>query len=393
MIKINDKQQCCGCSSCVQVCPKQCIKFKEDADGFRYPIIDNELCIDCGLCERVCPCINQDEYRIPIKVYAGVNPDEKIRLQSSSGGVFTSIAEAILQKDGVVFGAKFNDKFEVVHSYVESIDSLNEFRGSKYVQSIIGTSYYDAKCFLEEGRFVLFTGTPCQIAGLRKFLRKQYDNLLCVDVVCHGVPSPLVWKEYLNYILSKEGVDCDKFDIPSKEIGISFRDKNRTGWKNYGFSIRIHKSNSVKCFIHETLKENLYLEIFQHNLGLRPSCYLCPAKKGESGSDITIADFWRICDYYPELDDDKGISLIMCYTQKGIEFIKSLNINLTETTYQNALLGNRSIEKSALPTRYDAEFWPAFHEKGMIGCKKLIDKYYPSLTRRIMSRLVRLIQR
>lgn len=412
MIKIIEKKDCCGCSACVQICPKSCISFNEDNNGFWYPIVDENKCIGCNLCEKVCPCLNHDEPRLPIKVYAGINPIQNIRLQSSSGGIFTALAESVIQKNGVVFGAMFDQNWEVRHSSVESLEELSKLRGSKYVQSRIEEDYIKAKKFLEEGRSVLFTGTQCQIAGLKKFLRKDYENLLSVDVVCHGVPSPLVWREYLKYITArptgalagKNTVFQSLNGIPAI-VGISFRDK-RISWKKYGFSICYAATegsgqNSVFQSVidnhgksndfFESLKDNLYMEIFQHNLGLRPSCYSCPAKKGRSCSDITIADFWGITNYYPELDDDKGVSLIMAYTKRGHEIIEELNLELTPATYQEALAGNASIERSAMPTKYNDNFWPVFHKKGMRGCKKLIAKYYPSFFRRILSKIKRIL--
>lgn len=197
MISIQDKDKCCGCAACVQVCPKQCFSFEEDKEGFRYPVADRIKCIDCGLCEKVCPVINQYEATNPIKVYAAINKDEVIRMQSSSGGIFTLLAEKVIREGGVVFGAAFDENWEVQHTYVETIKDLAKLRTSKYVQSRMEDNYQRAKAFLKQGRKVMFTGTSCQIAGLKHFLRKDYDNLLAVDVICHGVPSPMVWRDYL----------------------------------------------------------------------------------------------------------------------------------------------------------------------------------------------------
>ncbi len=203
MIEIKEKYNCCGCSACVQICPKQCISLSADNEGFLYPQVDTAVCINCGLCEKVCPVINQNEPRMPLEVYAAKNTDEEIRLKSSSGGIFTLLAEHIISEGGVVFGARFNENWEVVHDYTETVEGLESFRGSKYVQSIIGENFKKAKFFLDEGRNVLFSGTPCQVAGLKKFLRKEYENLLTVEVVCHGVPSPMVWHDYLDYRRAK----------------------------------------------------------------------------------------------------------------------------------------------------------------------------------------------
>ena len=243
MINIEDKKKCCGCSACVQRCPKQCISLQEDEEGFLYPQVDKKICVNCGLCEKVCPVLNPVKARKPQVVFAARAIDEKVRLESSSGGVFTVLAELVIERGGVVFGAKFNEKWEVVHAYTESKEGLSAFRGSKYVQSKIENSYKQAESFLKAGREVLFSGTPCQIAGLKLYLRKEYTNLLTVDFVCHGVPSPMVWKDYLEEKIRPLGV-VGKNMVSSLSLkdmpvitGISFRDK-RNGWKKYGFAVR-----------------------------------------------------------------------------------------------------------------------------------------------------------
>ena len=203
MIHITDREKCCGCEACIQRCPQQCITLHEDGEGFLYPETDEGRCIDCGLCEKVCPVIFQGTGRRPLNVYAAKNPDEEIRWESSSGGVFTLLAEKILSEGGVVFGARFDARWEVVHDYTENVEGLSAFRGSKYVQSRIGDSFRQTECFLKTGRKVLFSGTPCQIAGLKLFLKKEYDNLLTVDFICQGVPSPGVWRKYLKEIAAR----------------------------------------------------------------------------------------------------------------------------------------------------------------------------------------------
>lgn len=306
MIEIAHKEQCCGCSACVHICPKHSISFQEDKEGFLYPKIDLATCIDCGLCEKVCPVINQEPEREPLEVYAAKNDDESIRLKSSSGGIFTLMAEKIIDEGGVVFGAKFNENWEVVHDYTDTVEGLDPFRGSKYVQSVIGETYKQAESFLKVGRKVMFTGTPCQIAGLKKYLRKDYENLLTVDFVCHGVPSPLVWRMYLE----EESIRFGK-DINAVEE-INFRDKS-TGWKTYSFSIKLSK-NIVSSAV---FTDNNYMGAFLSNLSIRPCCYHCPAKAGRSGADITIGDFWGIENVLPELDDDRGMSVLVNYNENN----------------------------------------------------------------------------
>ena len=223
MISITDKHNCSGCTACVQCCPQQCISLYEDEEGFLYPNVDKSACINCSACEKVCPVINQGEARLPQRAYAAVNPDDCVRLKSSSGGVFSMLAEKVIDKRGVVFGVRFNDQWEVIHDYVETKEKINIFCGSKYVQSRIGESFIQVKRFLEQDRIVLFSGTPCQVAGLKLLLHKSYDNLYTVDVVCHGVPSPKLWREYLSKIIDTSEVK----QISMKDKKESWRKKVR----------------------------------------------------------------------------------------------------------------------------------------------------------------------
>ena len=328
MINIVNKSFCCGCAACVQICPKKCISLTEDKEGFLYPIVDKATCIDCGLCEKVCPYLTEGIEREPKVVYAAKHSNEDIRLQSSSGGVFTLLAEKIINDGGVVFGVRFDDKWEVEFAYSETIDGLSVFRGSKYVQARVGNAFIDAERFLKDGRKVLFSGTPCQIKGLLRYLRKDYENLMTVDFVCHGVPSPKVWRLYLKEEVKRfahQGDDGKNIVLSSLVMptikGINFRDKS-SGWKKYSFTLQLTKAlaegeqNSV--LRSNKFYENPFMQAFLSDLILRPSCYMCPAKSGKSGSDITIGDFWGIEHIKPEIDDDKGVSLVMVHNEKCI---------------------------------------------------------------------------
>lgn len=337
MIEIVEKSDCVGCEACVQRCPKQCIVMKEDAEGFLYPQIDIEKCIDCGLCERVCPVINQGEPRKPLVAYAAKNQDESVRLSSSSGGVFTALAEYVIAQGGVVFGARFDESWNVVHDYVETIEGLSAFRGAKYVQSRIGQSFLRAETFLKQGRMVLFSGLPCQITGLKKFLRKDYDNLITVELFCHGVPSPMVWKRFLE----------EEVAIPHIRLkSISFRDKV-SGWKNYSFFYSQEDANGVQ--LHRMpFAKNLFMRGFLADLYLRPSCYYCPAKQFKSGSDFTIGDYWGVKLAHPELDDDKGVSAVLVNTDRGVKILQTVqHISLYASTFENVVKCNPALMKSA----------------------------------------------
>ena len=268
MIKIQNKQDCCGCTACVQRCPKHCISLKEDEEGFLYPIVDENICINCGLCEKVCPWLNHLEPISPIEVLAVKNRNEAERMASSSGGVFIALAKEVLSKGGVVFGAVFDENWEVRHTYAETLEAVKPMMGSKYLQSRIGDSYQEAEKFLKEGRQVLFTGTPCQITGLHKFLRKEYSNLLSVDFLCHGVPSPGVWRRYLNEefdIPSKVDISARKLDLSKPKImDIEFRDKTMHGWRNYSFIVRgnTSRSDTMSVLLSDTHNENPFMRGF-----------------------------------------------------------------------------------------------------------------------------------
>ncbi len=408
MIHIVDKSACCGCHACVQRCPKHCITMREDEEGFLYPFVDQSLCIDCGLCERVCPVLCQGEARQPLKVYAAKNPDEEVRMSSSSGGVFTALAEQVLDEGGVVFGVRFDENWDVVHDYVDNKKNLVAFRGSKYVQSNVGTCFQKAESFLKEGRKVLFSGTPCQIAGLRLFLRKEYDNLLTVDLICHGVPSPKVWRTYLEETIARQ---CEKNSVFSHSTvekkslikGISFRDK-RLGWKKYSFSLTLSTTEGSgdknTVFLSDVLTQNIFLQGFLHDLYLRPSCHACPSKCFKSGSDLTIADYWGIGRYYKDFDDDRGVSLLLVNTSKGEDFQSKLLLDGFETSYMEALSGNRSMRYSAAVPKYREEFWKLFHRDGTAVIESICKKMRPgvfrkglSLGKRIVKKCIKIVVR
>jgi len=335
MINITDKHNCCGCSACAQQCPKQCITMQEDEEGFLYPHVDENLCIDCGLCEKVCPMLSPSEERKPKRQVAAVNPDNEIRDQSSSGGIFTMLAERIIQRGGVVFGVRFDENWQAVFDYTETIEGLSVFRGSKYVQARVGSAFNDTREFLKEGRKVLFTGTSCQVAALCHFLHRDYDNLLLVDIICHGVPSPKVWGRYLDEV-THNAVRAIR--------DVQFRNKKR-GWKRFNFDLT-YDNQGQQYNISSWHQQNHFMRIFLQDVILRPSCYACKAKAGSSGSDLTIADFWGINQINPTMDDDKGTSLVLAYTEKGAKQLESLGLDTWEAQYEDVLRYNPSIEVS-----------------------------------------------
>lgn len=351
MIEITEKSRCCGCSACISICPKQCITMYEDEEGFLYPKADKHLCINCGQCESVCPVIHQEAPKIPIVTYAAINPCETVRIKSSSGGIFTRLAEQVLDEGGAVFGAAFDKDWSVKHIAVTCREGLAGLRGSKYLQSRMESTFKEAENYLKAGRKVLFSGTSCQIAGLKRFLHKEYGNLLAVDVICHGVPSPKAWQDYL----------AEKYNGLTIS-DICFRDK-RSGWKQYSQTVTSSTSSfSSKYF------ENDFMNAFLMNLTLRPSCYDCPAKKGKSTADLTLGDFWGVERLLPQMDDDKGTSLVIIYTDKGKASL--LDSDCTEVPYQDAVRYNPSIENPVAEPVNRRYF---FHLLGRKGFQKAWD--------------------
>lgn len=329
---LRQKEHCCGCGACSQKCPKGCITMLEDKEGFLYPVVREDICVHCGLCLSVCPFHNQEEAREPIKAFSAFANDEKIRKESSSGGIFSLIAKQVIDAGGVVYGASFDKDWNVHHECVENESDLWRFRGSKYVQSSIGDSFKLAKDQLKAGRIVLFSGTPCQIAGLRHFLGKDYPGLLTVDIVCHGVPSPGLWRWYLNKV---------KKDILSQVSAISFRNKDY-GWKSYCVAYDIVQSGTVVRH-HCYHRDDPYMKAFLSDLSLRPSCSSCQIKSGKSHSDITLADFWCIERVVNGGDDDKGVSLVLANTFKGNSYLASIHgISFQAVDFRQALQYNRA---------------------------------------------------
>ncbi|MEE1282586.1 MAG: Coenzyme F420 hydrogenase/dehydrogenase, beta subunit C-terminal domain [Acutalibacteraceae bacterium] len=306
MLKISEKKDCTGCYACAAICKNGAIVMKKDEEGFRYPVINESKCIKCKLCERVCPVKNQSNTNNILESYAAFNKNDEIRKLSSSGGLFTRFAKQILDEGGVVFGAAFDENYNVHHIYVKTEAELEKLRSSKYLQSQIKDSFVKAKFFLDKGRKVLFSGTPCQVAGLKSFLRREYKNLYTQDIICHGVPSPQVWQKYLTTV-NTENKKIEK---------VCFRSK-RNGWKNYGLEIVYEDSTDYFC----DFRENTYSKAFLNNLCLRPSCYECAFKKQKPFSDVTLADYWGVDIENPKIDDNKGISVVIINSEKGKELL------------------------------------------------------------------------
>lgn len=361
--KIENKWDCMGCSACYSVCPKSCIDMEADNEGFKYPKVDYTRCVKCSSCIDVCPIIST-KYSIKsdINAYASISADEDVRKNSSSGGIFSLIAEQLINVEGVVFGAEFDNQFQVRHSYVERNEEISKFRGSKYIQSDMRDSYKEAKRFLENGRKVLFTGTPCQIAGLKNYLQVDYEYLYCQDIICQGVPSPLVWNKYLKSRIKKNGKD-------SKIKSITLRSKEKS-WLNYEILIEFESG-----YIYNSMKNNdSFIKVFMKYLSIRPSCFFCKFKGSNRCSDITLGDFWGIQNIAPSLNDDKGTSLVLINTSKGKElfsFISKSIIN-EEVEFIDSIKNNPMYSHSVnLNERRDSFFSDLYN----IEFDSLVGKY------------------
>ena len=366
MIEIVNKNLCCGCGACLQRCPKQCMTLQQDNEGFLYPLVDKCTCIDCGICEKVCHELHPYEERTPIQVLAAINKNTDVRIESSSGGIFTLLAEKVINDGGVVFGARFDENWQVVMDYTSNIEGLVYFRGSKYVQARTGHTYQQTEQLLKKGRKVLYTGTPCQIAGLHHFLRKDYENLITVDFVCHGVPSPKVWELYLKEVVTA-GINAISH--------IEFRNKDN-GWKKFNFKLITNENNRFNTLT-SWHQDNLFMRAFLSNMILRPSCHNCKAKHGASKSDITIADFWGIASEHSEMDDDKGTSLVLINTIKGTELFPYELVRYRESSLDVASKYNPGLNHIAVPHLNRSEFF--FHLNDKTSVVNLIDIELPKL--------------
>lgn len=354
MINITDRQDCCGCSACASICPRHCITMQADSEGFLYPVVNESDCIDCGLCEKVCNVLHPYEKREPLRVLAAINKDEQVRLKSSSGGIFHILAQKTISEGGVVFGARFDEHWQVVIDYTEDMKGVEAFMGSKYVQARMETAYTDARRFLNEGRNVLFSGTPCQIAGLHKILKKTYDNLLTVDFICHGTPSPKVWGMYLDEVM-REG---------QRISSVEFRNKEKV-WKNFSFHLRYNEEDKTISML-SPFSQNHFMRAFLRDIILRPSCYDCKTKGCSSQSDITIADFWGIQTVFPDMDDDKGTGLVFINTIKGQGAMDFSQIEVREITYERVKPLNPACYRSVAPHPKREEFFSRLDKENLI---------------------------
>lgn len=338
--KILEKKGCCGCFACDNICPKECIEMLDDLEGFKYPEVDYNKCIECKMCIKVCPALNRDGNKESLKnpeIIASYTKDENLRITSTSGGLFTEIGIQTIKNGGKVYGAKYNKEFLVEHGATDSLEGLEELKQSKYLQSNLLKKYIEVKKDLSKGKEVLFAGTPCHVLALKNFLGKEYPNLLTVDFLCRGVISPGAYSEYLKSLENK---------YTSKIKKVIFKEKT-FGW--HRFSTKVLFENG-ETYLKDRYNDSYMRGYLEGSLYIRPSCHECRYKTLPRYSDITLGDFWGIEKIKKHLDQDKGTSIFMLNTNKGITRFNDLKENLIfeKMQIEDIYLGNSALTSSAI---------------------------------------------
>lgn len=360
---VEKKYNCTGCSACSKICPNSAIKMKEDEKGFLYPEIINKYCTNCGLCKRICPNIaEKNEQNNEINIYAMKNKNEATRATSSSGGVFYEYAKSILDENGTIYGAAYNAFNEVEHIRIDSIESLYKLQGSKYIQSTITNIYEQIKDDLNKDKKVLFSGTPCQVAGIKKYLERKRintDKLYTCDIICHGVPSPKVFKDYIKN-LEKQ--------YSSKAKTVNFRHKEN----NHTQNIKIEFENG-QTYVSNYDKNDEFYRLFLNDLILRESCYKCRYTSFDRVGDITLGDFWGIEKTICNFDDKKGVSLVLVNSTKGKEIFEKIKdkYEIKETCKENCIQKNLR-EPCEKPDQYD-KLWEEYLKEGYTNLAEKIN--------------------
>ena len=378
MEEVVEKNKCSGCTACMNICPKQAITMKFDKDGFKFPVINQDKCINCGLCKKTCPVLNKSNNNSINECYVAYTKENKYKDNSSSGGIFPLIANKVLENDGIVIGAAFDKENKLKHIAINKKEDLISLKGSKYLQSDLGDIFSYIKGNIENKK-ILFVGTPCQVAGLKSFLKKDYDNLICIDLICHGVPSPKLFEKYIKELENNQNDKLVKYD---------FRDKS-TGWDSYSNTAIFEKSKKT-----ELQSNNDYMKLFLSDVALRESCYNCNFKLGNKYSDITLGDFWGVKDYYPDMYNKDGVSAVIVNTNKGIELINSIKADLVYKICKldEIVDGNPSLVKSSNRSIKREVF---FNEIDVLSIKELVNKYVPkrSIFNRIKGKVKGIIKR
>ena len=352
-VMLADQITCSGCSACAMVCSAGAIMMKADAEGFVRPSIEWEKCIHCEACGKVCPVLRKFEDKPPMpQAYAARALDYDLKRTSSSGGIFYLLGEQIIQRGGVVFGCVIKKPyFTVQHACAETRVELAAMKGAKYVQSDMGDCFKKVKQLLLRGRLVLFSGTPCQVLGLKSYLGTQEKNLITVTFICHGVPSPAVYEKYLKEVNDKG------YEIQS----VSFRDKTYS-WRLFSMALGVKGGRKIRDLSHDP-----FLRVFLANLCLRPSCYHCLCQNGRNGADITLADFWGVVHFTPEMDDNMGTSYVLVHTSQGEELWKTC-LSLVESRsvpFDATIQYNRAYFESPVMPSKRADFFRLFQKRSL----------------------------
>jgi ferredoxin len=382
VIAIADKTQCCGCAACASACPADCIEMKADEEGFLYPVADVGRCTSCDLCEKVCPVLQNEPERERLQnAYLVQHKDAEVLLRSTSGGAFTAIAEHVLDCGGVVFGAAFDGSLRVRHVSVDTRQDLRRLRNSKYVQSDIGDAFRAAFELLEQGRTVCFSGTPCQIEGLQHYVRKDYPNLLKVDVVCHAVPSPLVFQRYLAWQAARADDGIAIGDVV-------FRDKTRFGYE-YSSMCIYSDSDAMNRVYAQGVESDPYLRAFFSNICDRPSCYQCSFKKRYRESDLTLWDCFDVGRLGPELDNNGGVTRVLVHSERGEAAMQLVadRARCIRIDPETAVAGVREMFHSVPMNEHRAEF---FDDCIALPDAELFPKWFGDTTRVKLERMARL---
>ena len=342
------KEICTGCGACMAKCPQRCITMKAFGDaGFYFPVIDNDSCINCGICVKTCPLLHDLPMQKVDKVYAAYIKERNMLQNSNSGGIFTAFADYILRRNGFVCGAAYSENLYVKHIIISNLEEISLLQGSKYVQSIVCQHFNKVLHLLNNGKLVLFCGTGCQIAGLRSFLKNEYENLLTIELVCHGVPSPVLFEKYLLWLGKRAGGKVTQYKFRSKEL------------RPTGEHSQFYYIVDGEKFIGESYEDPYYGSFLQGRT-LRPSCYQCRFKGQERIGDITIGDFWGIEKSHPDFSIKHGSCLVMVNTEKGIQYFSEIKeqLRFIEATYEEAINRNPSVYKSCdspqRPVNYNA---------------------------------------
>ena len=371
---------CVGCGACANVCPQNCLNMIADKNGFLHPEIDKNACVNCQACEKVCPIINQKpKASNSIQTYAVYSKNDNVRSSSSSGGVFHTIATRIIENGGIVYGAAFDQDLYLSHKGIESIEDLYILQGSKYLQSDTKLCFKEIKTHLDTQRPVLFCGTPCQVEGLLCYLKKPYENLFTLDFICHGVPSPKAWQEYIK---SQEKT------FSSKVCSASFRDKSK-GWSY--FSSKLNFANKKEYTnIHYN---DAFMKAFLQNVSLRETCYNCKFKTVNRNSDITMGDLWGIKNILPDITDDKGVSVVFFQSEKGARLFEQVNKDLwiQEISFDSAIASNSAMTKSVYEHNFREYF---FKNLGKQDFERLVKSCLePSYYTRLKRKLIQIISK